>query len=263
MLTLREQSFFSETSTRELMAAIDVAPNIDAAMDVLMSIGESLGFSRICYGYTPATRFHDGRWVPYPWVTRGYPKGWDRSWGKHCSHDPYYHNCFDGDLTIDWRTIQKRQDLTAEERDSWRYLADKQLYNGITIPIVLSGGRFAFVSALSDVSDDEWDELARSTQNALFVVAHQFHASSFKRFQDPFARNRPRDLMRRDLSRRELECLKWAALGKTAEEIATIIDRSAETVRIHLKRAGMKLSASNRAHAVAKACCMGLIDFPR
>ena len=61
------------------------------------------------------------------------------------------------------------------------------------------------------------------------------------------------------LTPRELECLTWAARGKTTEEIARSLHRSSETVEFHLSNAMQKLAASNRAHAVAIACVSGLI----
>lgn len=61
------------------------------------------------------------------------------------------------------------------------------------------------------------------------------------------------------LSSRELECLAWAAQGKTNEDIAQILGRSRETVNFHLSNAMRKLSAANRTNAVAIACSLGLL----
>src|SRR5882757_4533657 len=48
------------------------------------------------------------------------------------------------------------------------------------------------------------------------------------------------------LSRHEVECLRWAAIGKTDEEISRIIGRSRSTVRFHVNSASAKLGAANR-----------------
>ena len=64
------------------------------------------------------------------------------------------------------------------------------------------------------------------------------------------------------LSSRELECLRWTALGKSNEEIGELIGRSTETVRFHLKNATKKLSANNRIHAVAIASYLQLLGDP-
>ncbi len=61
------------------------------------------------------------------------------------------------------------------------------------------------------------------------------------------------------LSGRELDCLRWAAEGKSSDEIAVILDISAHTVVSYLKNALRKLDAVNRMQAIARACRLGLI----
>lgn len=61
------------------------------------------------------------------------------------------------------------------------------------------------------------------------------------------------------LSRREIECLKWSAEGKTSWEIARILVLSERTIVFHLSNAAQKLGAINRRHAVARAIALGLI----
>lgn len=97
--------FLSEGLTRDFTAAIDVAPNMNVAMDMLMDVVRILGFPMVCYSYMPTTRMPDGQWAPPPLLTRGYPPGWDAAWDRHRSNDPYYHACFDGSLAIDWGAI--------------------------------------------------------------------------------------------------------------------------------------------------------------
>ena len=61
------------------------------------------------------------------------------------------------------------------------------------------------------------------------------------------------------LSKREVQCVSWAALGKTDREIATILSRSAATVRFHLHNAAKKLDAVNRSQTVFKASQLGYL----
>lgn len=61
------------------------------------------------------------------------------------------------------------------------------------------------------------------------------------------------------LSKREVECLKWAALGKTDVEIGMIMSRSRATVRFHIHNAALKLNAANRNHTVFRAAQLGYI----
>jgi DNA-binding CsgD family transcriptional regulator len=61
------------------------------------------------------------------------------------------------------------------------------------------------------------------------------------------------------LSKREVECLRWAALGKTDQEIAMIMSRSCATVRFHIHNAAIKLDAVNRSQTVFKASQLGYL----
>ncbi|MGO3130286.1 MAG: response regulator transcription factor [Alcaligenes sp.] len=61
------------------------------------------------------------------------------------------------------------------------------------------------------------------------------------------------------LSSREKEVLRWAADGKTSDEISSILDISVATVKFHTRNAAEKLGTYNRTAAVARAVVMGLL----
>jgi DNA-binding CsgD family transcriptional regulator len=63
------------------------------------------------------------------------------------------------------------------------------------------------------------------------------------------------------LSKREVECLSWAAIGKTDMEIGMIMLRSRATVRFHIHNASVKLDAVNRSQTVFKAAQLGYISL--
>ncbi|CAB3775202.1 autoinducer binding domain-containing protein [Paraburkholderia humisilvae] len=61
------------------------------------------------------------------------------------------------------------------------------------------------------------------------------------------------------LSLREIDVLKWTADGKTAYEIARILNISESTVNFHIKNIVSKLACSNKIQAAAKAALTGLL----
>lgn len=63
------------------------------------------------------------------------------------------------------------------------------------------------------------------------------------------------------ISKREKECLSWAARGKTNWEIGQILNISENTVRYHLKKVFKRLGANSRARAVNRALRIGLIEI--
>lgn len=65
----------------------------------------------------------------------------------------------------------------------------------------------------------------------------------------------PRD----PLSERERECLFWVSEGKTTAEVAVILDVSSNTINSYVAHAIHKLSARNRAMAIATAIRRGIV----
>lgn len=63
----------------------------------------------------------------------------------------------------------------------------------------------------------------------------------------------------RPLTSRQRETLEWASLGKTTQDIATILGLSTATVEKHLKMAREALEAQTTAHAVKKATALNLL----
>ncbi|WP_248746074.1 LuxR family transcriptional regulator [Pseudomonas sp. MWU12-2037] len=61
------------------------------------------------------------------------------------------------------------------------------------------------------------------------------------------------------LSPREVEVLRWSALGKTVGQIAQLLQLSERTVNFHIGAAIRKLGAANKTAAVARAALHGLI----
>lgn len=72
-------------------------------------------------------------------------------------------------------------------------------------------------------------------------------------------RGPPRGLLEDPLSERERECLSWVSEGKTTDEVAVILDVSANTVNRYILHATQKLSAANRSMAIALAIRNGII----
>jgi DNA-binding CsgD family transcriptional regulator len=63
-----------------------------------------------------------------------------------------------------------------------------------------------------------------------------------------------------DLSARERRVVELSALGKTANQIATILEISQRTVHAHLQNASEKMRARNKTHTVVEALRYGQIS---
>lgn len=136
----------------------------------------------------------------------------------------------------------------------WPLTPERGFYGGITVPVHMPRGRTASVS---------WYARDASVDLAATLVDHgAVIRLAALRFMDLVYSIRAETESADDapaLSERELECLTWAALGRTDGEIGAVIHRSPATARFHIDNAVRKLGARNRTQAVAIAAERGLI----
>lgn len=126
----------------------------------------------------------------------------------------------------------------------------------VTVPVHRPGGKTGYVSWFG--RNRGWVKRRhRELYRELHLISHAFIAHT-DALESAERRRRAR-VGARTLSARELECLSWAALGKTDEDIARILGRSRDTVHFHLSNTLRKLNAANRTNAVAIACSLGLV----
>ena len=127
----------------------------------------------------------------------------------------------------------------------------------IVVPVHLPFGQIGAVSFgpvdrdLTDLSET-FDMFA----DELSLIAQRFIAGYAKAV-------RTRQWLPADcqLTKREVECLRWAAIGKTDTEIGLILSRSHATVRFHVQNAGEKLGSVNRSQTVFKAAQLGYLGM--
>ena len=125
----------------------------------------------------------------------------------------------------------------------------------IVVPVHLPFGQVAAASLLPD--DPACEDLAApfaEHADRLAIYIRRFLVSYVEVMQP-----KPRSPGAPVLRKREVECLRWAAVGKTNEEIASILGLSRATVRFHIRNASEKLDAVNRDQAVFKASQLGYL----
>jgi LuxR family transcriptional regulator len=67
-----------------------------------------------------------------------------------------------------------------------------------------------------------------------------------------------RTLRPNNLTRREIEILKWSAEGKTAGDIAIILCLKERTIHFHIASAIQKMGVCNKTAAVVQAALRGM-----
>ena len=129
--------------------------------------------------------------------------------------------------------------------------------SAIVIPVHLPFGQIG-IATYGVADPDRIDLSAEYEEHAdeLYVLTHRFIAGCVKAL-------RTRQWLPADcqLTKREVECLRWASIGKTDKEISMILSRSHATVRFHIQNAGEKLDAVNRSQTIFKAAQLGYLGY--
>ncbi|MBB3945573.1 DNA-binding CsgD family transcriptional regulator [Rhizobium skierniewicense] len=122
------------------------------------------------------------------------------------------------------------------------------IVNGLMIPInAFSGDRHILRF------DGDRSEPDQGTFNEIGMIAlHAF---------DVYDRMRRAEMVApRNLTKRELEVIRWTSQGKTSAEIGQILTLSDHTINAYLNNAIRKLDCVNRTQLVAKAIRLKLIN---
>ncbi|BCH27874.1 helix-turn-helix transcriptional regulator [Mesorhizobium sp. L-8-3] len=118
--------------------------------------------------------------------------------------------------------------------------------HGISLPVHGRHGDRALVSITSNASTRDWQRLRLAYMRDFQLIALHMHWAIVRLEGNHIADTAA-------LSRRERECLRWIAEGKTHWECATILGIAERTVRCYLESARHKLGAANSTHAVNRA----------
>lgn len=132
-------------------------------------------------------------------------------------------------LTPEQRRVLQRINVTLNVRDGWTFPIH---YCGQLRGIVMVGG------------------LTPDMSHLLSATMHLLAHAAFRRVEElRFGTG----VKGHSLTSREVECLRWVALGKTDNEIATIVGIGKRTVRFHVENVKRKLRVATRVQAVTEA----------
>ena len=131
--------------------------------------------------------------------------------------------------------------------------ASHGLHGGMFVPVPTAQGFALLVLATCHQTSSTALQQARP---AALLFSRYLHLACMPHIERFAHERRPK------LRAREIECLSWAALGKTTWEISRLLAISKHTVDFHLRNACERLDAVSRQRAVAKATELGLLGPP-
>jgi DNA-binding CsgD family transcriptional regulator len=191
----------------------------------------------------------------YPYYCSTYPSEWVRTYfaNDYFTIDPVIGIARWGLLPVDWSTLDQRSAKISRLFDEAHVHGIGP--NGLTIPTRGATGERCLFSVTSDLTEGDWSSLCTSNLHDLHILSYYLH-------EKVLTITGLREAARiRDLSRRERQCLQLLASGKIYKQIASALGISESAVRLYVRSARRKLSATTSHHAVAKACYLELIDL--
>jgi LuxR family transcriptional regulator, quorum-sensing system regulator CinR len=227
----------------EAFSIIENAPEMEAAITRLRDL---LNITHLVYhssklGVSPSVD---------PYIRLTYPASWIKRYLQmgYVDIDPVVREGFRRTLPFDW------SELKLQDAAEMSFLADALAHgvgpHGLSIPVRSKHGHRGLFSISFSGSKDQWLAFLRNSRPTLIQIANRVHS---RVIGEVFGEDRPH------LTSRELECLRWIALGKDANEIAVILTISPHTARDYLKSARHKLDCVTSAQAVSKAVKLGLL----
>jgi LuxR family quorum-sensing system transcriptional regulator CciR len=220
-------------------------PDLEQA---LKAIAANIGILHISYFPLCSQKSEDANLMraictyPVAWQARYFKKQYTRI-------DPVLARGSEAVLPFDWDELPKDDPAARAFFDD---AVDHEVgRNGLSIPVRNRQGVRSLVSFTSNHSKDDWTEYKSRNMvklQPLAVLIDSAAGINFKLTPEPV-----------ELSKREEECLIWAARGKTYHDIAGILNLSFASVKTYLDTARHKLSCINLTHAVAVAIATGVI----
>ncbi len=222
--------------------------NAEDLADTLKAIAAAIGVAHISY-----IRFTSDKSSDTSMLTAAltYSREWQLRYffKEYIKVDPVIAHGRHAVLPFDWQT------LFSDDPGVMGFFADAAQHNigrnGISIPVRNRKGVFSVVSFTSNVSRPEWEDYKIDNMVKLQLLSVLIDSAAninSKLASTPVS-----------LSRREEQCLIWAARGKTYQEIADILNLTFGSVKTHLDTARHKLHCMNLTHAVAVAVATGVI----
>ncbi len=236
---------------------------LDGRIDQIFEAMKAIGFEALIYDYTPVPYDLDGA-IMIPsllklrnisddmhdyWFDRGYFRIDPVQQVALRTSAPFFWN-YDADAD----TLIRRF-MTEDTAPVARYLSERNMSTGVTVPVHMPRGDYATVTGVRFGGNREFERHALRYIADFNLLAHVFHEAAYSLFDaQTFRAGKAR------LTERERQCLRYSAEGLSAKEISRIIDRSVPTVVMHLNAAAKKLGAKNRTQAVVRATHYRLLD---
>lgn len=233
---------------------INQATSLEELTLIFERILSAYGFDMFAIQYT-TTEIKKNNQQPH--FLCNFPKEWVGHYydEKYYNIDPVISRGREKRSPYFWNKLWHETEMSRQQEDFFNEAGDYGVATGIGLPVLVIDNDPGIVSFVSSVcSQKEIAQIISEEHLPLILLATSFHHAVnkfFERLPHPHAPS---------LTKREKECLTWAAVGKTDPEIGMILNISHRTVNMHMYTSYKKLNCVSREQAVVKAILMKIIS---
>jgi LuxR family transcriptional regulator, activator of conjugal transfer of Ti plasmids len=216
--------------------------NLDSFRDIMADVGIALDLPYFAYLSLPHRRGDVSRLIST------YPSDWTTHYLRnHYEHfDPVIIQARAGPEPFEWGLGAYLKNMSAAQCELFNEASSFGIRHGFTVPIHDGRGPVAAFTFAADSRRSAFERCDNDHRRALLLIALYFHAHARRKLDSK------RNVDGVSLSAREIECLEWAAQGKSAWEIGSILGISRRTAAFHLDNAKAKLGVRSICQAVAR-----------
>lgn len=177
--------------------------------------------------------------APSDWLERYTEQGYERI-------DRIFQVAQSQRLPFEWSAEVVLRRASSGQRRVFREAKEFGLVTGVTVPIQMRGVLPASVSIAG--LESRLDQESKAAVHLMAIYLYEALVRMKEQGQEIPMANAVGPL-----TKRQLECLKWAAAGKSDWEIGEILSISESTVHAHIESAKTRLDVRTRVQAVVRA----------
>ncbi len=181
---------------------------------------------------------------------------WDENWGRRYLNKQYFRfdDCLrflnDAKNIFSWEDVKNSSASTVYGRKIMNEAGDYGQKHGLIVPIRSFDGRMSLVTLMGENVDDSPDA------NTAIEIASLFFSETGVRLSPA----RPRDKRDLNLTPRQLEILKWIAIGKRNQDVADILSITKKTVERHLEDARRRFNVLTTNQLLVECVKQGILQ---
>ncbi|GLR08444.1 LuxR family transcriptional regulator [Mixta theicola] len=224
--------------------------------EVMLHVSQAikfLEFERFLFAVVPKPKTED----PGLFLHSTYPEEWRNYYDRHSlsSNDPTVAHCFKAMSPFIW---QPESFQTIEQKNLYEEASSFGLRTGVTLPIHGISGEVGMLTCVRDeIPGKKFQQDFKHNLSSLTLLRDIIcdAMNAYITVEDTLETGP-------QLTIRELDCLRWIALGKTTWEISRILNISEAGVNFHISNLRNKFGVNRRNDVVIKAIKLGIITLP-